>query len=115
MKSDQARDWQYSNDHCRHHGGHLASIHSQAENDYIKGDYWIGLIKMQPGGQRKWSDNTIYDYTNWGDGGTNYTNVISFSEFSSLTCLVDNFWVHLKSFTFFQSLMISKDMKIVHL
>ena len=83
MKSDQARDWQYSNDHCRHHGGHLASIHSQAENDYIKGDYWIGLIKMQPGGQRKWSDNTIYDYTNWGDGGTNYTNVISFSEFSS--------------------------------
>ena len=72
MKIDQLRDWQYSNDHCRHHGGHLASIHKQAENDYIKGDYWIGLIKMQPGGQRKWSDNTIQDYTHWADGGTNY-------------------------------------------
>ena len=75
MKISQARDWQYSNDHCRHHGGDLASIHSKAENDYINGDYWVGLIKMQPGGQRKWADNTIQDYTNWGEGGNVTSNI----------------------------------------
>ena len=75
MKISQARDWQYSNDHCRHHGGDLASIHSKVENDYINGDYWVGLIKMQPGGQRKWTDKTIQDYTNWGEGGNVSSNI----------------------------------------
>ena len=69
MKISQARDWQYSHDHCIHHGGNLASIHSKAENDYINGDYWIGLIKVHPGGQLRWSDNTNFEFTNWGDGG----------------------------------------------
>ena len=66
---DQARSWQESNDHCLHHGGQLASVHSGIENGFLQGDYWIGLIKMQPGGQRHWTDWTSYDYTNWGDGG----------------------------------------------
>ena len=69
MKISQARDWQYSHDHCIHHGGNLASIHSKAENDYINGDYWIGLIKVHPGGQLRWSDNTNTEFFNWGDGG----------------------------------------------
>ena len=74
MIIDQARSWQYANDHCIHHGGHLASVHSKAENDRIQGDYWIGLIKIQPGGQHHWSDNTSPDFTNWGDGGMKYHN-----------------------------------------
>ena len=74
MKISQARSWQYSNDHCRHHGGYLASVHTQAENDYIKGDYWIGLIKVQPGTQRRWSDNTIQDFTHWAENGK-YTKI----------------------------------------
>ena len=49
MKMNQARSWQYANDHCRHHGGHLASVHSKAENDFIQGDYWIGLINLHQG------------------------------------------------------------------
>ena len=69
MKIGQARNWQFSNDHCLSHGGHLASIHSKAENDYVQGDYWIGLIKVQAGGQHHWSDNTNPDFTNWGDNG----------------------------------------------
>ena len=76
MKIDQARNWQYSNDHCLHHGGHLASIHSKAENDFIQGDYWIGLIKVSAGGQRHWSDNSAPDFTNWGEGGILSFNIL---------------------------------------
>ena len=69
MIIDQPRSWQYSKEHCVKHGGDLASIHSGIENGFIQGDYWTGLIKVQPGGQRHWSDGSAYDYTNWGDGG----------------------------------------------
>ena len=79
MIIDQPRSWQYSKEHCVKHGGHLASVHSGIENGFMQGDYWTGLIKVQPGGQRHWTDGTAYDYTNWGDGGKSefiYTKVI---------------------------------------
>ena len=69
MKISESMDWQFSDDHCRKHGGDLASIHSKTENDYINGDYWVGLIKRGPGGQLIWVDNTIYEYANWAQGG----------------------------------------------
>ena len=72
MKLQEPRNWHSANDHCIHHGGHLASIHSTAENDFITGDYWIGLIKVNAGGQRHWSDGTSYDFNNWADGGMHH-------------------------------------------
>ena len=72
MKVEEARTWQGANDHCSFHGGNLASVHSDAENEFIKGDYWLGLIKITSGGQRYWTDMTTADYYNWDDGGMYY-------------------------------------------
>ena len=64
-----AKTWEDANNHCIYNGGHLASIHSNEENEFVRGDVWIGLIKVSKGGQRHWTDNTAYNYDNWRSGG----------------------------------------------
>ncbi|KAE9549339.1 hypothetical protein FO519_007455 [Halicephalobus sp. NKZ332] len=89
-------------DYCKNNGGHLASIHSLAENEFVIDisksniivDYthlyqtvvWIGLhhVAADPANVWTWTDGTPFDYNNWdGDGsvaaGTSY-NVILFSD-----------------------------------
>ena len=112
MIIDQPRSWQYSKEHCIQHGGHLASVHSGIENGFIQGDHWTGLIKVQPGGQRHWTDGTAYDYTNWGDGGKSeliYTK--GYSSYCILSSL--NFAINLYYFYYlvFQNLMTLEDTK----
>jgi len=54
-------------------GGHLTSIHSEAENNFIRGMIsffsWLGLNQppgsLEPGGGWVWSDGTAVNYTNW--------------------------------------------------
>uniref|UniRef100_A0A914DGL4 C-type lectin domain-containing protein n=1 Tax=Acrobeloides nanus TaxID=290746 RepID=A0A914DGL4_9BILA len=64
-------------EYCNTFGGSLVSIHSQAENDFIKafleskiaGHALIGLIKVQDESANqtewKWLDGTKTDYTKW--------------------------------------------------
>ena len=61
--------WQGANDFCIENGGHLASIHSVDENEVVKGDNWIGLIKSSTHGQFHWADMTPFDFIHWADGG----------------------------------------------
>ena len=74
MKVEEAKIWQGANDDCVAKGGHLVSMHSDNENSFVaglfsEGSWWNGLIKVHKGGQRHWSDNSLYDYDNWDEGG----------------------------------------------
>ncbi|XP_063953416.1 macrophage mannose receptor 1-like isoform X1 [Lytechinus pictus] len=62
---------------CRQGGGHLASIHSKQENEWIRNrlaqefpDAWIGF-EATPSTAFAWSDDTPVDYTNWNPGEPN--------------------------------------------
>lgn len=62
-------------------GGHLASIQSQAENDFIQENFgffdgvdrrlWIGFADEGSEGVWYWSDGSEIVYTNWNDGEPN--------------------------------------------
>ncbi|XP_078615912.1 C-type lectin lectoxin-Lio2-like [Branchiostoma floridae x Branchiostoma japonicum] len=69
--------WNSANTKCINQGANLASIHSQAEMNFIsslitnapQGDQpvvWFGLQKR--GGAWKWSDGSRMTYTNWAPG-----------------------------------------------
>ncbi|XP_022088512.1 macrophage mannose receptor 1-like [Acanthaster planci] len=70
--------WSEADAFCNNHGGHLTSIHSFAENDYIRShtspvnkNYWIGLREKVAGGVHIWSDKTEFYYDNWNSGEPN--------------------------------------------
>ncbi|ELT99821.1 hypothetical protein CAPTEDRAFT_68129, partial [Capitella teleta] len=65
---------------CQALGGHLASIHSNSEenaiNKYLKHngnpkDVLIGGTDRSSEGNWQWSDGTAFDYENWKDGEPN--------------------------------------------
>jgi len=59
---------------CHARGMKMTSIHSEAENDFIKGiptftdSVWIGLSDEDRNDTYKWSDATPLDYVNWYNG-----------------------------------------------
>lgn len=79
--------WQDAEDTCNNesgagYDGHLTSIHSQAENDFIydyivaDGNYfynkiWIGMFKEGLHMPVQWTDNSTVDYTYWIPGEPN--------------------------------------------
>lgn len=62
-------------------GGHLVSIASAAENDFVTRlilstfgydrSSWIGFVRSEAGGPFVWTDGSAVTYTNWGDGEPN--------------------------------------------
>jgi len=56
--------WRGAEGYCNKLGGHLASVHSLEENDFISGladgEYWIGANDMKTEGQWVWSDGSAY-------------------------------------------------------
>ena len=59
---------------------HLASIHSQAENNYMASlitahqHMWIGLNDVASEGDYVWVDGTPFDFVNWASGEPNNSN-----------------------------------------
>lgn len=80
-----ANSWFSAEGVCRQHGEnvHLASIHSQRENDFIKslssdeGEQWIGLTDHNiRSNSFKWIDGSAYgDFTPWAVGEPNQATV----------------------------------------
>jgi len=68
--------WQNAENQCKLEGGHLASIHSKEENDFIKSIttpkwFWIGLTDFTEG-VWVWSDGSPFSFSNWlGSGPSN--------------------------------------------
>uniref|UniRef100_A0A668UTF7 Neurocan core protein n=1 Tax=Oreochromis aureus TaxID=47969 RepID=A0A668UTF7_OREAU len=60
--------WEDAEKDCREHNGHLASIHSVAEQNFIRGDHdntWIGLNDRTVEDDFQWTDKMDLQYENW--------------------------------------------------
>ncbi|XP_077998784.1 lectin BRA-3-like [Glandiceps talaboti] len=68
---DAENDWIKAESACKSFGGHLASIHSRQENEFVVGllpssqKVWIGLNDKDWEGEFAWSDGSDVEYTNW--------------------------------------------------
>ncbi|WP_411025053.1 C-type lectin domain-containing protein, partial [Salmonella sp. s54836] len=67
-------NWDNAEVNCIQLGGHLASIHSAAENTALNNlrtntEYpWIGYNDRTTEGTYMWSDGSTVDYINWHSG-----------------------------------------------
>nr|XP_015827106.2 neurocan core protein isoform X1 [Nothobranchius furzeri] len=61
--------WEDAEKDCREHNGHLASIHSTAEQNFIRGlshdNTWIGLNDRTVEDDFQWTDKMDLQYENW--------------------------------------------------
>ncbi|KAM4629277.1 neurocan core protein [Polymixia lowei] len=61
--------WEDAEKDCREHNGHLASIHSPAEQNFISGlshdNTWIGLNDRTVEDDFQWTDKMDLQYENW--------------------------------------------------
>lgn len=70
---DDSMTWTEAKAACEEAGGHLATINSSEEQDYIqqlikstkKDNIWIGGNFSAANNSWSWVDNTEWDYTNW--------------------------------------------------
>jgi len=73
LGTSQDYTWAAALSACAERGMHLASVHSQAEHDFIWGlakgqTLWFGLNDQLEEGHFIWSDGTAVNYTNWHSG-----------------------------------------------
>ena len=75
-------------ENCQALGGHLASIHSIEEHNFIAqmadgsgAGFWVGGVDLNHNGVWGWTDSSNFDYSNWKsdqpDGGEYYMLVAS--------------------------------------
>lgn len=67
--------WNSAKEYCSRNGGHLATITSKEENDFVKSllpstkqFYFIGCSDRDNEGTWKWITGEKFDYKNWGNG-----------------------------------------------
>jgi len=76
---DVGMTWYEAKAYCESIGGHLATVTSQAEQDYIMGQltgynkniYWLGGTDATHEGQWEWVTGEPFEYTNWDYGEPN--------------------------------------------
>ena len=74
LKRDD-KTWAEAEAVCKSEGGHLASIHSKDQQALAKkaadvvvySDAWLGG-RREKDAKWRWSDNSIWDFTNWASG-----------------------------------------------
>ncbi len=79
---DSSISWEDAKSFCETLGGHLVSINSKDENEFIesiikdaKQDiYWTGGLKEESSDVWQWLDGTLLTYTNWAQGEPNNDN-----------------------------------------
>ncbi|MBI89791.1 MAG: hypothetical protein CMG60_06865, partial [Candidatus Marinimicrobia bacterium] len=70
--SENAMVWTDASEMAQSYGGHLATVTSQEEQDFLGGfGGWIGLTDENVEGQWEWVTGEPVDYTNWFNGEPN--------------------------------------------
>jgi Lectin C-type domain len=68
LPEERSTTWTNAENVCRKYGAHLTSIHSKAEDDFVKSyfniPFWIGALYQQNSAWW-WSDGSIWNYTDW--------------------------------------------------
>merc|ERR1712189_22687 len=70
---DTKKKWEEAETICKTLGGHLASVHSRYEMDFILynmvgGDFWLGGKRSETNGTIwEWSDETAWDWSDWAE------------------------------------------------
>jgi len=72
-------DWYSGRSYCTDINSTMVSIHSYAENEFIRNEVcnhlcWIGLTDTASEGSFRWIDGTPLDYTNWQTNSPNDYN-----------------------------------------
>ena len=68
--------WSAAEVHCQQEKGHLTSIHSNGENNFLYqlltgSDPWLGINDINPEGNWVWSDGSAANFENWYPGEPN--------------------------------------------
>ncbi len=80
---DTSMNWHEAEAYCESLGGHLVTINSDEEQQFInnnilsigtKNTYYIGMYRDNTDSDWKWITNEDIDYINWDDGEPNDTN-----------------------------------------
>ena len=80
QRIDTAMDWHSAKSYCESQGGHLATITSQQENDFIGQNFivtglyqhlWLGATDEVSQGRWKWVTGENWAYTYWNNGEPN--------------------------------------------
>ncbi len=77
-------DWHSGEAMAQSYGGHLATVRSQEENDWLHVNFpdnlWIGLTDENSEGNWQWSSGEPVTFLNWGstepNGGTNANHAV---------------------------------------
>nr|QNH72436.1 toxin candidate TRINITY_DN23930_c0_g1_i1.p1 [Pachycerianthus borealis] len=93
--------FQLAEDYCVSQGGHLASIHSEEENQFVASFplstnelMWIGFNDLDEENTFVWTDGTDTDYTKWYTGEPN--NVLDLQHCVVLIKFLENKWGDIK-------------------
>nr|BAC54022.1 C-type lectin 1 [Anguilla japonica] len=75
---DLLKNWREAEFYCMIRGGHLASVHSNVEYQFLRelnkasdpqdSMFWIGLTDIRKEGTWVWSDGSAVDFTTWNPG-----------------------------------------------
>ena len=80
--------WQDAENFCQIEGGHLASVHSAGENNFLSklnsATMWLGGTDAKTDGTWEWSDGSRFSFDNWAPGEPNNIN-------KDQHCLTTNF------------------------
>ena len=77
---DKSMDWSTAKAYCEKLGGHLATISSKEENDFVfslikertKSIYWLGATCNTPDKKWQWVTGEVWNYKNWSSGNPDH-------------------------------------------
>ena len=89
QRIDTSMTWTGAKSYCENLGGHLATITSKEENDFIynnliktnENDCFLGGTDIDHSGEWKWITGETWEYENWKSGEPNYFGIEHYLQF----------------------------------